>query len=218
MTEQTETQLTPRQVLETKLNVEGLTSIAECLGKIVSEPIGDDLIRRVEGASPNWKRAIELADIVFGSETRTLDQKGKKPWRYLIEITAKEKKEVMNARMVGQVIQQLVSFAELSRNTQQLPTQERKEVLDNAQEAVSLHFQAATWKDRRKKTMIQGQPLKAIAEESGVTLAQGLDGASPNQLLHIIEAIKERADNITPKKLEENNAYIRKKVKRPLQK
>jgi len=211
-----EAQLIPRQVLETKLNVEELTLIAECLGKIVSEPIGDDLIRRVEGASPNWKRAIELADIVFGSETRTLDQKGKNPWQYLIEITAKEKTEAMNARMVGQVTQQLVSFAELSRNTQELPDEERRKVLDDAQEAISLHFQTAMWKDQRKKTMIKDQSLKAKAEDSGVTFAQGVDGASPSQLLHIIEAIKERADNITPKMLEENNTGIREKVKRPL--
>ncbi|MFC1711519.1 hypothetical protein ACFLZ1_02935 [Patescibacteria group bacterium] len=216
MVEETEGQSSLKQeFFDTKLSVEGLTRLAEQLGKVVSEPIGDDLIRVVEqGTPPNWQRTIELADIVFGSEIRTLDQEGRKPWQYLIEITAAGKTEEMNARMVGQITQQFVSFAELLRNAQQLGGDEKSKVLNDAKEAIALHCQTAMWKNGRKKVIIEGQSLKSMAEASGVTFVQGLDGAGLEQLLHIMKAIKERADDATPEMLRDNNQQVREKVKR----
>ena len=212
MTEQ-KTGETPRSQLEAKLTLRGLEVITQQLTQIFTEPIKEDLIRVVpKGTLANWERMIELADIVFNSETRTLEQKDKKPWQYKIAITANDRTERMNARMVGQALQRLAAFAELSRT--EMNPHDRLVLLDDGLQAIKMHLHLAMWKDKRKTDELSdGQSIKSSAEKFGITFAQGLDGASPEQILHILQAIKEQSESKPDTRI--NNQQVREKVLRP---
>jgi hypothetical protein len=199
--------------LEAFLTLDGLEKISEQIGKIITEPLGRELITRVDSGPANWKKSIELADIVFGPETRTLDQENKKPWEYRIKVSADGREKEMNARMVGQITKQLVSFAQLSRliKSGQYTAEEEQMLINDALKSVRFHFETSLWKQSRKESLVSdGRSVKAVCESAGVTFAPGLDSASADELVHILQAIKNRADMSL--NIEENNRLVKERV------
>jgi hypothetical protein len=208
--------------LEELLTPNSLNEVAENLNQIFFRRIGDDLIREVpagKGILPNWKRAIELTDIILETPKRTLEQKRKHPWEYRIPVTAEGETLELNARMVGQVIRSLVGLAEAKRFSPRQHSSENKEkILADAREAAAWHFQVAARKARRAQTLLStGKSLKTEAEVYGITVFPGIDAASPEEISHIFKAIKEKAASITNEQRQRNNHLIETRVLRQRQ-
>lgn len=209
---------TAKLELEALLTLKEIEATAESISRIIDEPIGENLIRvRPKGTRRNWQAAMDLGSVVLRNEVKNPEGEKTKPYEHKIDViytpeAGDPETTTMNARMVGQIIQKLAAFTEISRVAQDHNDTDKAILLEDARDILIQHIKVATDKHRRAETTLSsGEALRKTLDRSGMTPFQGVDKASPDQLVHLIRAIRQRGDNTTEEQKTQNNQQLHEK-------
>jgi hypothetical protein len=214
------TELSPREFAETLLSQERFQQVDSQISKIITPDFEDSLMRiPKKGERKNWQALVALTSIVFEKEIiipKDEDNQNK-PYKYKIEMDTTNEDgshntREMNARMVGQILQHLIAHAEATNKYRGKKSEESLE--QDARETAIDHIYQAVKKHKHSQDKIENSDgvlgnRKKVQQSVGIVAFPGVDKASPEQVLHILKAIKQTSVRSTPAEKQRRDDLIR---------
>lgn len=213
-------ELPPREFVESLLTEKRFAEIDSQIAKVITPDFGRDLIDvPPSGERSNWRAKIKLAGIFFGKEIKEPPpEDARKGYKYKIEVPVTNEDNTtttveINARMVGQILQKLIAHAEAAQKFKDHPSE--TQIVDRARRAAIRHIKVAIEKHEDSQTEVEGldgkkASQKKVMESVGISEFPGeVDKVNCKQILHILKAIEQRSQNISPEDRQKNDILLR---------
>lgn len=210
------TELSPREFAKSLFTKERFQQIDEQIINILTPDFGDNLMRvPKKGERKNWQALQALTSIVFGKEIKapSAGKDKSKPYKYKVDIDVQNedgtiKTMELNARMVGQILQQLMAHAEVTskykgkKSELELEQDAREAAIDHTHQAVKKYnFSQQTLENSNDELTNR----RTLQQQLGIVAFPGIDKASPEQILHILKSIEQTAKRSTPADIQRRN-------------